>query len=306
MIHPGIHPIPGTDRVTLDASLVRDLVADQFPHWAGLPVTPVVQGGWDNQTFHLGDRMSVRLPSAAGYVPQIGKEHRWLPWLAPRLPLPVPAPIAKGEPALGYDWPWSIYGWIDGTPANRAPIADTVAFAHDVASFLHALQQLDASGGPAAGAHSFHRGGGLRVYDGDSRRAIANLPDGLDRTAAASVWDTALAAPFAGPPVWVHGDIAPGNMLVRDGKLAAVLDFGCSAVGDPACDLVLCWTFLEGDARDAFRAQWNDPALWARARGWAIWKAMIIVALGNRSNAPETLRSTETFHAVIEDFRRYG
>lgn len=306
MTHPGIHPIPGTDRVTLDASLVRDLVAAQFPQWTQLPVTPVAQGGWDNQTFHLGDTMSVRLPSAAGYVPQIDKEHRWLPWLAERLSLPVPTPIAKGEPALGYDWPWSIYGWIDGTPANRAPIGDPVGFARDVARFLHVLQQLETTGGPTAGAHSFHRGGDLRVYNAESRRAIANLPEGLDRETATAVWEAALAARFDGPPVWVHGDVAPGNLLVRDGTLAAVIDFGCSAVGDPACDLVLAWTFLDGEARKTFRAAWPDPRLWARARGWAIWKAMIIVALGSLSNAPETLRSVEVFHAVVEDLRRYN
>lgn len=307
MISPGFRFVPGSDRVALSAEFVGALVASQFPHWADLPVTPVAQGGWDNQTFRLGSTMSVRLPSAAGYAPQVEKEHRWLPFLAPRLPLPIPRPLALGAPSFGYPWAWSIYEWIEGTPANRAPIADRAGFARDVAAFLLALQRIDAAGGPPAGAHSFHRGGSLRVYDDEARRAIARLPAGLDRSGAEEVWDAALAAGFGGPPVWVHGDVAPGNLIVRDGRLAAVIDFGCSAVGDPACDLVLAWTFLEAPALDAFRVGLPaDRALWARARGWAIWKAMIVIALASQGNAPETERSVETFRAVLADHARYG
>jgi aminoglycoside phosphotransferase (APT) family kinase protein len=266
-------------RVQLDEREVRRLVADQFPSWRDLPVTPVEVPGWDNQTFRLGESMSVRLPSGAGYAAQVRKEHRWLPRLAPALPLPIPAPLAIGAPAHGYPWEWSVYGWLPGEPAARERIADLGRFAEDVARFIRALQGVDAADGPPAGPHNFFRGGSLAVYDDETRRAIRALGARVDGRAALRVWDRALSVPWSAPPVWVHGDVAANNLLVRHGRLSAVLDFGSSAVGDPACDLVLFWTFLQGAARNRFReAVSADPDTWARARGWALWKALITVA----------------------------
>lgn len=254
-------------------------MAAQFPQWAQLPVTPVELDGWDNHTFRLGESLSARLPSAEGYVAQVEKEHRWLPWLAPRLPLPIPTPVALGAPGSGYPWPWSIYRWIDGDVAAAAPINDLSRFAADLAGFLAALQRIDPTGGPEPGSHNFYRGGALEVYDGETWEAIAELDGRIDAGAAAEVWRTALDATWAGPPVWVHGDVSAGNLLVRDGALSAVIDFGTSAVGDPACDLVIAWTFLSGESREVFRtALAFDEATWARARGWALWKAMKVLA----------------------------
>lgn len=263
----------------INVTLVRQLVATQFPQWANLPIRPVERDGWDNRTFHLGDDMTVRLPSAAGYAPQVEKEHHWLPKLAPRLPLPIPVPLAKGAPNGDYPWHWSIYQWLPGEVATIERIADLSAFAVSLAQFLAALQHIDPADGPAAGSHSFFRGAPLAVYDAETRQAITILGDAIDAEAAQAVWETAIQAVWQGPPVWFHGDIAAGNLLINDGHLSAVIDFGCSGVGDPACDTTIAWTLLSGESREAFRATLQvDQATWARGRGWALWKALITLA----------------------------
>jgi len=270
-MHPNKFPI--------DASLVRHLVAAQFPQWAHLPIRPVEFGGWDNRTFHLGEQMTVRLPSAAAYALQVEKEQRWLPKLAPHLPLPIPVPLAMGQPGDGYPWHWSVYRWLDGEVATIEGIADLRQFALDLADFLVALYRVDATGGPAPGPHNFYRGGPLTVYDGETRQAIAALEGTIDTDAATAVWEDALAATWRGSPVWVHGDVAAGNLLVETGRLSAVIDFGSSGVGDPACDLAIAWTLFIGESREIFRAAIPlDEATWARGRGWTLWKALITLA----------------------------
>ncbi|RUW55894.1 aminoglycoside phosphotransferase family protein [Mesorhizobium sp. M8A.F.Ca.ET.021.01.1.1] len=265
--------------VTIDVALVRRLIAAQFPHWKNLAVRPVDFGGWDNRTFHLGDEMTVRLPSAAAYSLQVEKEHRWLPRLAPLLPLSIPVPLAMGVPAEGYRWHWSVYGWIEGETAKRERIADLSEFAADLARFLVALRYVDATDGPAPGQHNFFRGGPLTVYDGETRQAISALGNRIDTGAATAVWEIALAAAWEGPSVWFHGDVSRGNLLVEKGRLGAVIDFGTCGVGDPSCDLAIAWTLFEGESRDTFRACLAaDEATWARGRGWALWKALIIAA----------------------------
>ena len=267
------------DPALFTADNVSRLVASQFPQWANLPVREVSLQGWDNRTFRLGDELSVRLPSAAGYVPQIEKEHRWLPRLAPCLPLPIPVPLAKGQPAQGYPSEWSIYRWLPGEPVATACIPDLTRFASDLASFLGALYRIDPDGGPIAGPHSFYRGGPLSTYDAETRRSIDALRDEIDANLATAIWEEALAATWQEPPVWVHGDVAVANLLVQDGRLSAVIDFGCSAVGDPACDTVIAWTFFSGSSREAFRNKLPvEPGAWTRGRGWALWKALILIA----------------------------
>jgi aminoglycoside phosphotransferase (APT) family kinase protein len=267
------------DPALFTADNVSRLVASQFPQWANLPVREVSLQGWDNRTFRLGDELSVRLPSAAGYVPQIEKEHRWLPRLAPCLPLPIPVPLAKGQPAQGYPSEWSIYRWLPGEPVATACIPDLTRFASDLASFLGALYRIDPDDGPIAGPHSFYRGGPLSTYDAETRRSIDALRDEIDANLATAIWEEALAATWQELPVWVHGDVAVANLLVQDGRLSAVIDFGCSAVGDPACDTVIAWTFFSGSSREAFRNKLPvEPGAWTRGRGWALWKALILIA----------------------------
>jgi aminoglycoside phosphotransferase (APT) family kinase protein len=269
------------------------LVAAQFPQWADLAVVPVALNGWDNTTFRLGDELSVRLPSADAYVPQIEKEHRWLPVLARELPLPIPEPVALGEPGVGFPRAWSIYRWIDGDPASVAPIEGIAGFAADLAGFLAALYAVDASDGPPAGAHSFFRGGPLNTYDAQSRESIERLADEIDTKAATEVWDAALASTWDHSPVWVHGDVVESNLLVAEGRLRAVIDFGCAAVGDPACDLMMAWTSFDDESARLFRGGLPvDDATWARGRGWTLWKALITLVgdKEGRADADATAR----------------
>jgi aminoglycoside phosphotransferase (APT) family kinase protein len=283
----------------IDADLARRLVAAQFPQWADLPVRPVETTGWDNRTFRLGDDMALRLPSARRYATQVEKEQRWLPRLAPHLPLPIPAPIAMGVPGEGYPYPWSVNRWLEGQTAQAVGVADLVRLAEDLAGFLRALQAADAVDGPPAGRHSFFRGGPLATYDAETREAVAALQGRIDASRALALWEAALAATWTGPPVWLHGDVADGNLLVRDGRLAAVIDFGQLAVGDPACDLVVAWTLLEGESRAAFRAALPlDDGAWARAKAWALWKALIVLARLPGANPHETDRSRRVLTAL--------
>ncbi|WP_222194343.1 aminoglycoside phosphotransferase family protein [Modestobacter italicus] len=286
----------------IDAALVRRLLAAQFPAWAGLPVEPVEPGGWDNRTFRLGAEMLVRLPSAEPYATQVRKEQQWLPRLATHLPLPIPVPLGQGTPGDGFPWPWSVYRWLDGEDAAAAPVADPVTFAADLAGFLTALQDVDPTGGPPAGPQSWLRGGPLTGYDAQTREAIEVLGDAIDGAAAAALWADALSTSWDRPPRWFHGDVAAGNLLVRDGRLAAVLDFGTCGVGDPACDLVIAWTLFGGESRAAFRAGLAlDDDTWARGRGWALWKALIVRAGLVGTNAVEQRGAAATLAAVLTE-----
>lgn len=286
----------------IDTALVARLVAGQFPEWAGLAVRPVPNDGWDNRTFRLGDRLSARLPSAEGYVLQVEKEHRWLPVLAPALSLPIPVPVARGNPAAGYPWPWSVYEWLDGETAALDRIDDLTEFARTLAEFLIELAAIDSRGGPGPGPHNGHRGGDPSFYDGETRAAIVSLGDRIDGAAATRVWDAALATRWTHEPVWFHGDVAVGNLLVRNGRLSAVIDFGTSGVGDPACDLVIAWTLLDGRSREEFRSTLApDDGTWARGRGWALWKALIVAAGAAGTNSPGIGRSLEVIDRVLAD-----
>ncbi|MEU1972119.1 aminoglycoside phosphotransferase family protein [Microbacterium sp. NPDC019599] len=265
------------DASQIDAVLVRRLVAEQFPQWADLPIRPAVPGGNDHRTFRLGDELSVRLPSAPGYVPQVAKEQNWLPRLASAVPLPIPSVRGIGRASDAFPAPWSVYGWLTGEPAGTASIPDPVAFAVDLARFLVALRGADTAGAPAPGLHSAFRGGPLEHW-GDEMRDLLLRVEGRERDVAAGIWRDALADPFEGPPVWFHGDVAVGNLLVRTGRLGGVIDFGCSGIGDPSCDVVIAWTFFDGTAREAFRGEYAaDEATWARGRGWALWKGLIML-----------------------------
>jgi aminoglycoside phosphotransferase (APT) family kinase protein len=293
---------PRPDRARIDEVLVGRLVAAQFPRWADLPVEPVEVDGWDNRTFRLGGDMTVRLPSAAPYALQVEKEQEWLPKLAPRLPLPIPVPLARGAPGEGYPYPWSVYRWIAGEPATVGRIADLVEFATTLAGFLTALRRMDPTGGPPPGRHNFFRGGPPAVYDAEARQAVATLQGRIDTDAALAVWEAALRTTWPGPPVWFHGDVARGNLLVEGGRLSAVIDFGTSGVGDPSCDLAIAYTLFGGGSRDAFReAIGLDAEAWARGRGWTLWKALITLAGSIDTNPPMAEKARREMKAVIAD-----
>lgn len=294
-----------TDRIDIDVSLVRRLVAAQFPRWADLVIRPIEPNGWDNYTFHLGEKMTVRLPSAERYSLQVEKEHRWLPRLAPLLPLSIPVPLAMGEPTNEYRWHWSIYQWLEGESAALKRIADPSQFAIALAQFLIALQQIDTVEGPSPGPHNFFRGGPLTIYDTETRNTIVTLKGKIDTDTATAVWEAALQAIWHGSPVWLHGDVSAGNLLVRNGQLGAVIDFGCSGVGDPACDLAIAWTLFSGESRAAFRAALAaDSATWARGGGWALWKGLNVLARHIDGNAIEAEKSRRIIEDVVADHKR--
>lgn len=298
---PELH-MPDTNKLDIDTALVQRLIASQFPQWIHLPIKPVEFGGWDNRTFHLGDHMTVRLPSDEEYAPAVEKEQCCLPKLSPLLPLPIPQPLALGKPTEEYPWHWSVYQWLDGETASKERITNLSQFAIDLAQFLNAFQKIDATNGP----HNFSRGSGLlSIYDAETRQSIALLENKIDTEAATAVWDRALASTWENTPVWFHGDIAVGNMLVQNGELSAVIDFGSIGIGDPACDLVIAWTLFKEESRKVFRAHLSlDNATWERARGWALWKALIICAELPGTNPLEIERFWPVIHEVLDDFKR--
>lgn len=275
----------------IDAALVARLVAEQFPAWADLPVRAADPQGWDNRTFRLGSDLSVRLPSAAAYVPGTTKEQRVLTWLAGRLDVPVPEVVGVGRPGSGYPFPWSVRRWIDGTVASRAG-GDRTALAADVGRALRQLRAVptDGQSGLEPGAHSFMRGARPSVYADEVVDALATLGGDVDQAACRRVWDTACSTAWTGPGVWFHGDVAPDNLVVDDaGRLSALIDFGTSGVGDPACDVVLAWTFLDTPARQVFHRELAlDDDTWARGRGWSLWKALVMIV----RNADPDVRAT--------------
>ena len=269
------------DEVATDAALVRRLLAAQFPEWAALPVERVPSSGTDNALYRLGSDMVVRLPRIDWAVGAVEKERTWLPVLAPHLPVEVPRPLANGAPGDGYAWPWTVYTWLEG---DNPPIGGgSVALARDLAEFVRALRTVDAIAGPRTG-----RGGPLAAEDASVRSALDQVGGEVDVGAATAVWEEALAAPaWDGPPLWLHGDLMASNLLLREGRLAAVIDFGTCGVGDPCCDLLPAWNFLPPDARAVFRDEVDaDDASWARARGWALAKAVQAIPYYKETNPP--------------------
>ena len=290
------------DEVDVDVDLVRRLIAAEFPHWAALPVQRVPSAGTDNAIFRLGDELVARLPRTPSRTAPLDKEHRWLPRLDP-LPLAVPVPLAKGVPAEGYPWEWSVYRWLDGEEATVERITDLGGAAIALAEFVGALQRVDPTGGPPPGAHNFFRGVPLAARDAETRDAIAALHGHVDVEAATAAWEAALdAPPWSGRPVWIHGDLAAGNLLVAEGRLVAVIDFGCLGVGDPACDLMVAWTFLSAETRDAFRSALSvDDTTWARGRGWALSTALIAVPYYLSTNPVLVAAARRTIAEVLAD-----
>lgn len=263
------------DEIHTDAALVRRLLDSQFPRWAAEPITPVASYGTDHDIYRLGERLAVRLPRIHWAAAQAEKEARWLPRLAPHLPLLVTVPIALGRPDAGYPFGWSICAWLPGTNADGAlDGADLDQAAEDLARFVTALRAIDTAGAPPRAAGG--RGGPLAEGDAGVRQAVAELGDRIDGAAALRAWRQSLDAPaWDGADVWIHGDLLPGNLLVVDRRLSAVIDFGCLGTGDPACDLLPAWNLFEGGSRERFRAAVGaDEASWLRGRGWALRQAV--------------------------------
>ncbi|MEO6063531.1 MAG: aminoglycoside phosphotransferase family protein [Thermoflexales bacterium] len=274
------------DEVDTDVALVRRLLAAQFPAWAELPLAPVRSAGTDNALYRLGDDMAVRLPRIGWAVGQVETELRWLPRLAPHLPLAIPVPLAMGNPGEGYPWHWGVYRWLEGENATLNRISDPGQAAMALAAFIITLRRIDLAGGPLPGPNNSGRGMPLADRDAETRAAIAALEGLIDIRAATSAWEAALRAPaWDGPPVWIHGDLQSGNLLAQRGRLSAVIDWGCMGVGDPASDVMPAWNLFAADTRPVFRAALAvDDATWARGRGWALSCGLIALPYYRTSN----------------------
>ncbi|MEV7601540.1 aminoglycoside phosphotransferase family protein [Kitasatospora sp. NPDC089797] len=260
------------DELDIDEALVRRMVAGQFPQWAGLPVERVDSAGTSNAMYRLGAELVVRIPRIPGAVQDIEKEEAWLRRLAPELPFAVPVPVGLGAPGDGCPWPWSVLRWLEGVNPVAGDVRRPGPLAADLAAFVTAMHRVDPAGGPAS-----YRSEPLAARDPAVRRALARLAGEVDVPAATALWDTTLgAADHPGPPVWIHADLQPGNLLVdAAGRLSAVIDFGCMGLGDPAVDLLTAWYVLPASARGAFRtAVAADDAAWQRGRGWALSVAL--------------------------------
>jgi aminoglycoside phosphotransferase (APT) family kinase protein len=260
------------DELPTDAGLVRRLLATQFPDWAELPVARVPSSGTDNALYRLGDELVVRLPRIGWAVGGVDREVEWLPRLARHLPLEVPAPVAKGVPGEGYPWPWAVYRWLEGENAVLGALADADGLARELGRFVRALRAIDRTGAPPAG-----RAKPLAERDAETRAALADLRGLIDTGPPAAAWEEALGAPaWDGEPTWIHGDLMPGNLLLREDRLAAVIDFAGVGLGDPAVDLIVAWNLLPAGARDVYRGELDvDDTTWARGRGWALSVALI-------------------------------
>lgn len=289
------------DEAAVDDDLVRVLVSRQFPRWADLPLRRIASTGTDNVIYRLGQELGLRLPRVEWAVDQLSKEQQWLPRLAPQLPAGVPEPVALGRPAAGYPYPWLVYRWLPGSDALAGPVPDWCALARQVADYVLALHAVDAAEAPPAGA----RGGRLTAVDDVTRRAIDALDGQIHSRRAVEVWEAALAADtWENPPVWVHGDLLPGNVLVRGGSLAGVIDWSAAGRGDPACDTMLAWAMPPG-ARHVYRdALGLDDATWARGRGWTVQQAVLFIPYYARTIPDGVDAARRRLEAVLQHDRQ--
>jgi aminoglycoside phosphotransferase (APT) family kinase protein len=288
------------DEVDIDTTLVRRLLT-QLPQWAGLPIEPVHPWGTDNALYRLGHDMVVRLPRTERTTATLEKERRWLPRLAPLLPLAVPVPLGDGMPAEGYPFEWSVYRWLEGKNATMERVTDPSRLATDLAQFVAALQQIDPTGGPSPGEHNFFRGVALERRDAGTRASISSLDGQIEVDAVTGAWEDALRAPeWQRPPVWIHGDLDSRNLLVDNGRLTGVIDFGGLGVGDPACDVMVVWKVLSADTRDIFRAALSvDEATWSRSRGWALSQALMALSYYTMETNPLLVREAQRWMAEV-------
>ncbi len=287
--------------VDIDAELVRKLLDAQFPHWAQLPIREVRSTGTVNAIYRIGDDLYVRLPRVRDWADDLVNEAHWLPRLAPALPLSIPEPLAVGTPAAGYPFRWAVYRWLHGRTYASDLVPDERQAARDLAGFVSALRRIRLDGAPRS-----RRDRPLLLQDEGARTAIAALGPAYDRPAVTTAWESALAAPaWDGEPEWSHGDLLPPNLLVRDGRLMAVIDFGSIGVGDPAVDVIAAWCVFGAAGRETFRAALDvDDATWARARGLALHKALLIIPYYVETNPGFVQMATRTIDQVLADLDR--
>lgn len=294
------------DEADVDEPLIRDLLTAQMPQWAALPLRPVDPVGTDNVIVRLGSRLAVRLPRTPGAARNVAKEQGLVPHLAERLPYPVPVPVGVGEPGAGYPFPWTVHAWIPGT--NPEPGTASVAVAEQLVRFVTALHGIGTSGYRRAGALDHYRAASIQLRDEQTRLCLAQCADLLDTSLVGEVWDVARRVPdHSGDHVWMHSDLHPGNLLTDDGRLAAVIDWGGLALGDPAVDCLVAWTYLGPGTRAAFRAGVGvDDGTWRRGRAWALSIALVALPYYRNSDARITAWSRYAIDQVVTDVTARG
>lgn len=295
-----LHP----NELPIDAALVERLVTEQFPRWASLPVRPIDALGTVHVLYRLGEDLVVRLPRVGVPAKEVDKEHAWLPRLAPVVPVPIPRPVARGAPTRAYPSEWSVYTWLRGVNPEPGRLRDPDGFALDLAAFISALRTLSDVGAPPS-----ERGRRtLAGMDVHVRAAIEQARDLIDAPAVTRAWEAALTAPaWNGRAVWVHADLLPGNVLVEDGRLCGVLDFGSLGTGDPASDVSVAWSVLPRAARDVFRAALGvQDGEWARARGLAFVVALQALPYYRHTHPAFARVARYAIEEILDDHRRQG
>ncbi|CAM3238139.1 aminoglycoside phosphotransferase family protein [Stackebrandtia soli] len=292
------------EEVDIDVSLATRLVATQFPRWSDRSISVVAESGTDNVTFRLGTDLAVRLPRTAWAEGQVEKDRAWLPRLAPQLPLAVPEPVEIGTPGEGYPFSWGVYRWLPGETLRLDRLDDPNRAAADLAGFVRRLRAIDATGGPVPPDDPFKRGTPLAPRDAMFREALDELRDEFDVELVLAAWEASLAAaPWQGPPAWIHGDLMTGNILTVDGRLSAVIDFATLAAADPAGDLLAAWYVFDGESRRVFRAEADvDDDMWARARGWALSLPLIAIPYYRRRNPGAISSAPQVIAETLADF----
>ena len=291
------------DEVETNAAMVRRLLAGKFPAWAALPIAGVASAGTDNALYRLGSDMVVRLPRIHWAVDGVAREQRWLGPLAPHLPVPIPTPLGQGVPGEGYPWPWSVYRWLPGDNPVVGHIADAGGLARDLAGFVAALHRIDPSDGPLG-----RRGEPLADRHDRTTASLDALVGVIDTDTAAVIWRQARDTPiWPGQGVWIHGDLSPGNVLLVEGRLAGVIDFGGIGLGDPAADMSAAWNLLPREARPVFRRTLAvDDDTWARGRGWALSVAVNQMPYYRDTNPSLMANSRYVINEVLHDYATAG
>lgn len=287
------------DEVEIDQDLVRRLIAGQFPDWASLPITPVKSSGTNNALFRLGNDLIIRLPRIPKAAGHIDRERTWLPVLAPHLSAQVPIPQGLGKPAHGFPWPWTVYSFLDGKNPTENALEQPDAVAHDLSRFIIELRKVPITND----APKARRGKPLATQDEQVLQALKDLADTIDVKLAAKIWKQCLdQEEWSKDPVWVHGDLMPGNLLVKNGHLSGICDFEGVGVGDPACDLIPAWNLLTPESRQSFREQLNvDDATWERGKGWAFSMAVIQLPYYKDSNPVMAANARYTIASVMSE-----
>ena len=286
----------------INTDLVKKIISEQFSEYAHLPIKSVRKQGHDNRTYRLGNDMLVRMPSAEYYALKVPKEQELLPLLKPYLSVDIPVPIKMGNPSHDYPFNFSIYKWLDGTSANFLKLNDKAleSIAIQLAKFLKELHGITGIDGPFPGKHNGWGGDHVSVYDEGARKQISELSEIIDEYKAMELWEQACKTKRNKTPAWIHGDFAFGNFLIKDGKLSGVIDFGGMAIGDPASDLVIAWTFLKGKSREIFKQTMDyDSKTWLRARGWVLWKATFDLCQIKNKNSAEALIQKRVIEEVL-------